>query len=65
MPINPHEIVVVVHRLLLDPMIVSITICLVFVAGFIFGYGGEPTSRISVIAAIGRDCKLGRRSMRV
>jgi hypothetical protein len=65
MPINPPEIVVLVHRLLLDPMIVSITICLVFVAGFIFGYGGEPTSRISVIAAIGRDCKLGRRSMRV
>jgi hypothetical protein len=39
MPINPPEIVVLVHRLLLDPMIVSITICLVFVAGFIFGYG--------------------------
>jgi hypothetical protein len=39
MPINPHEIVTLVHLLLLDPMIVSITICLVFVAGFIFGYG--------------------------
>jgi hypothetical protein len=39
MLIIPHEIVALVHRGLLDPMIVSITICLVFVAGFVFGYG--------------------------
>ena len=39
MLIIPHEIVALVHRGLLDPMIVSITIGLVFVAGFVFGYG--------------------------